>query len=184
MDKPTFDSHVENARRILQHQRQMWGESPAHSFALLYVYHQEEKGTEVLRCLINASIFNKAAWDALRILARVHIWERKPLPPQLLDWLDEVLAQRLPRPKTKGKDPLADFYRNRAIVVAVWYFSHQGMTATRNGSGPGQCCYEGGSACDVVGKALQDKNTYNENLVYKSIERIWTLLRPKVAWPE
>ena len=62
--------------------------------------------------------------------------------------LADVLARKRSRPTARGKDPDANFVRNRAIVDAVQWLVQQGFRATRS-KAMAVASVEGGSACDA-----------------------------------
>ena len=62
--------------------------------------------------------------------------------------LADVLARKRSRPTARGKNPDANFVRNRAIVDAVQWLVQQGLRATRS-KAMAVASVEGGSACDA-----------------------------------
>ena len=171
MDKATFDQYVEFAGLILVIVRERWGETLADGWVSCYV-NDEERREDLLLELIVCSEEVKEAWDSLSLIAQGLLLERKPLPHELADWLVQALEGTRPQPKSTGKDPYANFFRNSAIVLAVSFLSRESLRATRSAGGPPECCYEGGSACDAVGMAVAE--IYEEPRSYKRIEGIWT----------
>ena len=171
MEKATFDAYVEFAGLMLVLVREEWGETLADGWVYGYV-HDEERREALLLELIVCSEEVKEAWDSLSLIAQGLLLERKPLPHELADWLVQALEGTRRQPKSRGKDPYANFFRNSAIVLAVSFLSRERIKATRNGGGPPECCYEGGSACDAVGLAVAE--IYEEPRSYKNIEYIWT----------
>ena len=171
MDRATFDEYVAFAGLMLVMVREGWGETLADGWVYCYV-NDEDRREDLLLELIVCSEEVKEAWDSLSLIAQGLLLERKPLPHELADWLVQALEGTRPQPKSRGKDPYANFFRNSAIVLAVSFLSRDSIRATRNGSGPPECCYEGGSACDAVGMAVAE--IYEEPRSYKSIEGIWT----------
>ena len=70
---------------------------------------------------------------------------------------------------------------NRVWVIcgAIQYVGTlYNLPPTRNGKGPGECCAEGGSACDVVGRAIFGKHLK----AYKNTERIWGKRDPLLSY--
>ena len=198
MDKTTFHEYVALASLILEFQRLELGETLVDRWARWYEEH-EERREDLLRELIGCSGTFTAAWAVVNRIAQDYLRTRRPLPPELADWLANVLDGTVRRPKPRRKDRSDNANRNHAIVTAVSYLVDKGLKPTRNilQSIPKKteqteqkekqkkqkkqnenlhfprCCREGGSACDVVGKAL--KEVYGgKPLRYKSIERIWT----------
>ena len=171
MDRSTFDEYVEFAGLMLVIVREGWGETLADGWVYCYV-NDEEGREDLLLELIVCSEEVKEAWDSLSLIAQGLLLERKPLPPELADWLVQALEGTRPQPTSRGKEPYANFFRNSAIVLAVSFLSRDNIRATRSGGGPPECCYEGGSACDAVGLAVAE--IYEEPRSYKSIEGIWT----------
>ena len=70
------------------------------------------------------------------------------LPGELASWMADVLARKRSRSTARGKDPDANFVRNRAIVDAVQWLVQQGFRATRS-KAMAVASVEGGSACDA-----------------------------------
>ena len=138
--------------------------------------------TELLRKLIPIASRTLWAWDALSVLLdRAARDSTEPVPKQLLQWAADVANERTHKP-TRGGRSFAN--RDIAISDAIFYIVDiYGMPATRSVNGLDLCCPEGGSACDVVGYALDnlamqgDGWAENKNGAgprrYKNIERIW-----------
>ena len=207
MDKPTFHEYVDLASCILEIERLELGETLADRWARWHEEHEE--GREyLLRDLIDCSGEFTAAWAVVNRIAQDYLRTRRPLPPELADWLANVLDGTVRRPKPRRKDRCDNANRNHAIVTAVSYLVDKGLNPTRNISRSiskeeeekkkekekeeeekkkkkekkkkeekekadfPRCCHQGGSACDVVGKAVY--RIFNDSLGYKSMERIWT----------
>ena len=175
MDKDRFDYLVEYTRhRFIDYEGVRW-KPPAEAWAYNYKMLSEhgDAGRELLRELIVDSEKTKMAWDSVSLIAREHLREGSALPPELRDWVDDVLAGKRPQRK-EGKR--TNSRRNRMVFIAIDHLVRQfGLLPMRNISQTidgkksdwPHCCPEGGSACDVVGKALG-------GLGYKAIERCWT----------
>ena len=80
------------------------------------------------------------------------------LPGELASWMADVLARKRSRPTARGKDPDANFVRNRAIVEAVQWLVQQGFRATRS-KAMAVASVEGGSACDAGPKTVVASRT-------------------------
>ena len=184
MDETTFNEYVECASWILAIQRLELGETLVDRWARWYEEH-EERREDLLRELIGCSGKFTAAWHVVNRIAQDYLRTRRPLPPELADWLANVLDGTVRRPKPRRKDRCDNANRNHAIVTAVSYLVDKGLKPTRNivqfisesNLQYPNCCRSGGSACDVVGKAVSEVYKeylrYKKPLGYKSIERIW-----------
>ena len=115
--------------------------------------------------LIADSREKKGAWDGLIWIAQDLLRKGKPLPPDLAEWVADVLADQLAKKGQKRRlrppeGPHPDFLRNLHLCELVSQLVCLGdLTPTRNGSSPPL------SACDVVAAAA--------GLSYKRVERIW-----------
>ena len=117
---------------------------------------------------------SRVHWDGLALLSQWHLVNPAvfgPLRPQLGAWVAKVLRDmmlnpKLVRPSPRGAPPKSG--RNGVIVSAVeWVMREFNLPAERRErEGPPKCCAEGGSACDVVGRALTD-------VTYGHVRRIW-----------
>ena len=169
MDEATFQTVVGIARQTIREETEFWGSTPAEGMALLYKRRSVETQEAFLRDLIWCSDEIAVAWDSLKLIARDLLRGGESLPAELAEWLAGMLAEEKLRPTRKGQDPDGQVFRNRAIMVAVRYLTKLGFKATRNirqkDTHLPHCCFEGGSACDVVGVA--------EGMNYKAVERIW-----------
>ena len=65
-------------------------------------------------------------------IAQDYLRTRRPLPPELADWLANVLDGTVRRPKPRRKDRCDNANRNHAIVTAVSYLETKGLKPTRN----------------------------------------------------
>ena len=199
VDKATFDKYVDFACDILRTERRKWGETVPDGMLQLYRQTTEKKRQAFLRNLIALSKNYRFAWDALSRIAQDQLRKKRPLRPQLANWVSAVLAGTRPQPKTKGPDLNANVLRDRAIVIAVLVLLRNGLNPIRNLTQKGidhpkgkgidhpkgkgidhpkgkgidhpNCDHVGGSACDAVGKALEE--VCGEGQGYKNIERIW-----------
>ena len=86
------------------------------------------------------------------------------------DWVRSRTRRKLPqRPTTRGPDKDARSAHDRLMTLAIYHVAERfGLHPTRTGSRPQNCCAEGGSACDVVGRAF-----FGRMYSYKNVERIW-----------
>lgn len=174
MDKARFNYLVEFTRHnFIDYKRGLW-ETPAKGWAYSYKILPErgdERG-KMLRNLIDDSKKTKLAWDSVSLIAQEHLREGSALPPELRDWVVDVLAEKRTRP-TKGAQAMSG--RDRMVSLAVVHLADRfGLKPTRNiekdkgdEESQGHCSAEGGSACDVVGKAVG-------RVGYKAVEQIWT----------
>ena len=160
----------------------------------------------LLQKLINASRKHQASWDALVEIARGRlmielrsspkdpVWallktspSRMPrltlLKDPLIDWIVDVLGdqllrdkkeQRRPRPGDRGRRVNRD--ELICFVISVLVEREDDLFATRSG-GRRECCAEGGSACDIVGAAVnlerKQVDPGCQDLLYCNFERIW-----------
>ena len=194
MDRDTFNFYVMLAYFSLKTICQEHGERLADIWVHYYVMDcEEEKQEEFLEELIECSTQEREAWDALILIVQSHhIQERLPLPKNLEVWNFEATAEYRQKPKAQGNYPYTKFVRDLALVSTVFVLTEEeGINATRNLSRTignktndyPQCCYEGGSAIDIVGVAWdQYDEKYEEKssekprkmaLSYKRIENIW-----------
>lgn len=175
MDKTTFDVYVEKAYAVLRNVHNEVGETLADIWHDKYQNHAAGRG-ELLAELLICSKEEKVAWDALTLIVQFHLAEDMPFPPELKQWLLDVLAKIRREPHLGGRNPWPDFVKEMAMVVAVASLSEEdGIPATRNRKRRGQkfpkCCPRGGSACDMVGMAAG--RLYDIHRSYKRVEGIW-----------
>ena len=173
MDRVEYDKLVGEARAILGC-TDFRSITPEEMFVGIYMKFIPESSREsVLRDLINKSKTHRATWKTVKLIAQELLRNGKALPPELAAWVADVLGGRRRLPPRGGERFGA---RDFMICALIDYFV-QGfdMKATRNISQKRadltKCCFEGGSAGDVVGEAL---NQSGENIGYKAIERIWS----------
>ena len=172
MDRAMFDEYVNVVCSILVFVRDEWGETVADAMLNLYVNSAEARRKDLVPDLIRWSRKFRVAWGSLSLIAQDHLRKRTPLPHELADWLYRVLKGTRRQTQTRGRDPIANVFRNRIIVMCILALSGLTGKTTRNRSDLPECHYEGGSACDVVGIAWA--KVYKESLSYKCIERILT----------
>ena len=131
MNKTTFHEYVALASLILEIERSELGETLADRWAQWHEEHEE--GREyLLRDLIDCSGEFTAAWAVVNRIAQDYLRTRRPLPPELADWLANVLDGTVRRPKPRPKDRCDNANRNHAIVTAVSYLVDKGLNPTRN----------------------------------------------------
>ena len=133
---------------------------------------------------MDESAESKQAWDSVKLIAESLLRDGERLPAELSRWLADVLAdhgkpkkkRRRPRPATGGS---LDANRDWVICGAVHHVGLRfNLPPTRNGDGPEACCAEGGSACDVLGRAFLG----NRRRGYKNTERIWGKRDPILSY--
>jgi hypothetical protein len=124
--------------------------------------------------LIEQSLIDCVAFDAVILVAADFEYRRQPMPEPLLGWVQEVQRKRLRRPKMKrGKIPGRYFFRDVAIHQLLQEIVHLGFTATRNDETDHR-----DSACDIVADALKDIGDPNERIIgADSIKDIWERLK-------
>ena len=152
-------NHIECPGRLLWY-------PPVETEALKYRSLPRDGGREfMLPNLLPKSKETQMAWDALNLIAQDLLRGGKSLPPELAEWVADVLADQLakrgqkrrPRPakgahRTKNRDETLRI----AICHLIRLFD---LNATRNAGDPPL------SACDVVAAVMK--------MPYKSVERIW-----------
>lgn len=118
----------------------------------------------------------KGAWDALNWIAQDMLRKRKPLPPELAEWVADVLADRLAKKKEPKRRPRPPkglhrwFNRDLLLCVLVSQLACLfDLNATRNDGDPPR------SACDVAAAAV--------DLSYRRVERIWSTRKIEVEYP-
>ena len=174
MDEARFEAAVQIAREVRQ-QVETTLSTPPEAMARGYRRVRADRQPMLLAQMLWCSSAIRTAWDSVRLIARQRLRDGEPLPPELASWVADVLEdvskpraeKKRPRPTVRGRHaPDAYFVRNRAIVDAVQWLTHQGFRATRN-KPVEEACAEGGSACDAVGVAFGKEK-------YKAVEKVWT----------
>ena len=167
MVEETFENWVKLVRIFLKRSpllRRTRG--AAHAMALVAEHDEDFYGLQTV--LTHFSKKEQWAWDAVAAMAESAL--RRPwvtLTDELAHWTADVVAGKLPRPKT-GKKKFAQ--RDLIIAEAIYLLTVlRPMKPTRrleqNRRRITECCAEGGSACDAVGVAM--------GMNYKTVERIW-----------
>ena len=123
--------------------------------------------------LLEDSQETKVAWDALYGIAQVLLRAGKPLPPELAEWVADVLAdqrekkkkreKRRPRPATgpsKEEESRNDFLR----IIIIQLKCEFGLNATQNAATRSDD-HPLESACGVVAAA--------SGMTYEAVEKIW-----------
>ena len=178
MDRFKFNQYVDFACEAVQIMHKQHGERLADVW--MHRYARDCAGDDrnvFVHELIICSETESEAWKALQLITLYHRLNETPLPQNLDLWTSLAAGESRGEPQTPGQDAHTNFVRDMAIVVVVLLLTKvEGIKATRNAAGPSECGYEGGSACDVVGKALWDLSglPLDKNLKYKTIEGIWT----------
>lgn len=179
MDKrPMLEKHVADVRTIFQNVDEQHGKTLDQVWVRHYARDCEEDcQVYFLRSLIFSTDTIPEAKKALGLIVTYHHYHNLLPLPRILDvWTGEVAAGIRQEPPTPGPDLSADIVRNWAIVKGMSYLIKvEGLQPTRNitqnGNYLADCEFEGGSACDVVGKAVREH--YGVNLGYKRVEGIW-----------
>ena len=186
MDEAEFQRRVAYTYSafLSQHQHQ-FGATPAETRARIFRKVLPKRGRDdFLRDLIAESVNTKLAWDSVKLIAEDLLRDGEQLPYALAKWVADVLSdhgkakkdRRRPRP-TKGGSPETNHYW--VICGAIQYIGTlYNLPPTRNGGGPGECSAEGGSACDIVGRAVFGKHLQ----AYKNTERIWGKRDPLLSY--
>ena len=186
MDSTEFDRLVRFTKQaFLSRHQPEWDEPPTDTRVRVYRKVLPERGRdEFLRSLIAKSTDNKVAWDSVKAIGESLLRDADHLPDELAEWIADVLTdqrkpkkqQRRPRP-TKGGSPEAN--HDWVICGAIHHIGVRfGLEPTRNGAGPPECCAEGGSACDVVGRAVFGRTV----TAFKNTERIWNKRDPVLSY--
>ena len=174
LDEGTFYREVRRIRRDYGGDRD-WKDT-ARLFGYYLYWKVRESGQDEdsgnpernLRELIGMSRINKYMWDAVNLIAQEHLTRGDPLPDSLAEWIEHVLVDQYiqsqkeklrPRPAKGGRLVV----RNRMMCLAIESLVARGFTATRAG-GRAKACAEGGSACDIVGKAFFKSYTRAEEI--------------------
>ncbi len=142
--------------------------SPVETNASIYKSLNASSQESEISYLITESQETQVAWDSLNQIAQDLLREGKPLPPELAEWVADVLADQWVEEKRKkerrrrrprgGARSLQN--RNRQLCVLVSQLMCLfDFAATRRWEDPPE------SACDVVAAAV--------GLSYKQVERIW-----------
>ena len=133
--RPEFQEAVEIARGLLRVYEAV-GNTPAEALACSYWTNKVDVLTAFIRCPDSA-----VEWDTVNLIAQKMLREERSLPPELAEWIADVLADQLlkqkeekrrPRLTKRGVDPDKDSVRNMKIVNAVMMLTELGMIATRN----------------------------------------------------
>ena len=169
MDETKLNKHVASARTVFQNVHEQHGETLDQVWVRHYARDcVEDWRVYFLRSLIFCTDTIPEARKALGLIVTYHhLHNLLPLPRILEVWTGEVAAGILQEPKTRGPNLYADFVKRWAMVKAMSHLIEvEGLQPTRNirqnGNYLADCCLEGGSACDVVGKAVGAY--YGENL--------------------
>ena len=168
-DEVSFDLAVSFAQRIMAESLWTRGRSTGEIFSN-YLDGEEEELPQAeylakLSLLIQLSKEYRSVWNAVNMTAQGKLRDGVLMPQVLADWTADVLAGFRPSP-LKRKDPNYMFAERTLVGYAVGTIaSIHGVKAVRNTSFGSNCRFEGGSACDAVGKAA--------NKSYKSVESYW-----------
>ena len=183
LEPEIFDREVRRIRQTYGGDREWRNTAELSAGYYLYWRDRESDREEdtfdllILRELIGLSRIDKYMWDAVRLIAQEHLTRGDPLPVPLAEWIEHVLVDQCfrlgreklrPRPRT-GRRMV---FRDLVMCWAIESLGAQGYMPTRSG-GRRMACAEGGSACDIVGKAF--------GIGYKYAEEIWAL-RPAPAF--
>ena len=176
MEKEVFHEVVKFARICLE--RSPMGKRTPGEAQLAAYDHLDDEDSSIKGALIRQSGIERWAWDATVAMAvewlreEAHIPRKETLPSRdrsfLANWTADVLAGKRKRPP-RGATRLAN--RDLSIAETVYVLTLMlDLNPMRNSKRKRhltpESCAEGGSACDVVGAAL--------NQGYKSVEKAWT----------
>ena len=130
------------------------------------------------------------AYDTLICLVSQLHREHKPLPKNLDIWNADVMddmfldkaKKKRPRPTSKGPKKNTNLNRDSAFLDVRLELLKFGFSSTRyieqKGKEYTDCCFEGGSAADIIGVAY--KELTGVNIKYKTLVGILKL--PKNIW--
>ena len=174
MDKQKFDQLVGSVREWRDRM-----ESVGKSADEVYCTAFKNTPVEFLPVLIQRSEGDRQIWNGLRLFVQQLLRNGDPLPNAVVSWVVEVLDGKRRQPRT-GKE---NTFRDMFLIDAVQRLEDKGFNATRS---KGQnkrslevfkgCCAEGGSGCDIVGKAL-------DMPWYRQVARVWDRHRTNMrAW--
>ena len=177
MAEARFNKHVAAVRPGFQNLHEQHGETLDQVWVRYYARDCEEDWrVYFLRSLRFCTDTIPEARKALGLIVTYHHCHNLlPLPRILEVWTGEVAAGLLEEPTTKRPYLYPDLVKHWAMAKAMAHLIEvEGLQPTRNiiqkGIYRADCCFQGGSACDVVGKAVGEH--YGENLGYKRIEGI------------
>ena len=132
-----------------------------------------ERRTFLLRCLKD-STKDKFAWDGLRLISARSLRSGESLPGEVAAWVADTLdnARKVRRTRrTSSRTPSRDSMIRVLIANAA---TEDDLRPTRNREPAGNSCSrEGGSACDLVGCALQSSKVDPQFKTYSALEKIW-----------
>ena len=172
-----FNKHVARFRTGFQNVHEQHGETLVEVWVRHYVRDCEEDCREYFsRSLIYCVDTIPEARKALKLLVTYHHDHNLlPLPRMLKVWTRMMAWGIRQKPTSPGPSPCGDTVRNWAMAQAMVHaIEVEGLQPTRNITQKGNylpnCCFEGGSACDVVGKAVGEH--YGEHLGFKRAEGI------------
>ena len=139
--------------------------SPAEQVAEIYGSRPESYVV-----LISLSKKSQTYWDGVKLIVRQMVERGEPLPSELGDWAVEVATNALPRPPGTS-DAHEVLVRDRLIHVVGRMLIARGFKpiyrrrdSIKKGD-PGRACAEGGSICDVIGRAF--------GMNYDAVARAW-----------
>ena len=188
MNRPDREAFDRDAKFI----RRKYGglerrESPASVYVNLFWYSREPvKGKSIpgreisLDGLIGLSKVDRYVWDAVNLLCQQHLTNGVVLPDPAAQWVADLLADQTIKEKEEKLRPrpakgLVRRARDIMWCLAVENLARRGYTVTRRG-GKAQHSAEGGTACDVVGKAFSKS--------YTNVERVWNARIRELLLPE
>ena len=153
--RPTFKKYVNIACYILRTERRERGGTIA-EVALKCYQRDTARGQKVfLRTLMRLSEALQFADDAVRLIGEDQLGKTRRAPRELEKWMAKTKVSQRPALTSRGPDPNTTILRNCGIIIAVACLADlPNMTATRNASRGEDCSFEGGSACDAVGIAV------------------------------
>ena len=115
---------------------------------------------ELLRVFIAVAAVDYGFHKALRLIVKHYFRAREPLHPDLVSWVDGVLAGKRPKPP-RGRPKHMNIERDHRIHMALLVLQDLGVPPTVNESGD-----RSRSGCGIVARLV--------GLSYNGVARVWT----------
>ena len=159
------------AKNLLDHPMNSEGLRWSFAEMIANVYKTSRPEASFPSYLLDDSRKIKGAWDGLNLIAQNLLREGQPLPPELAEWVADVLADQLVAKKGQKRRPRPGrglrrwFNRDLLLCLLVsQLICLFDLNATRNAGDPLL------TACDVAAAA--------QGLSYKTVEKIWNNREP------